>query len=37
VCLVRRGQPDPIALQLAGDEAGVRDLIARHQTHAEAA
>ena len=31
------GQPDPIALLRAGDEAGVRDLIARHQAHAEAA
>jgi hypothetical protein len=37
VCLVRRCLPDPIALQRAGDEAGVGDLIARHQTHAEAA
>jgi len=31
------GQPDPIALLRAGDEAGVRELIARHQAHAEAA
>jgi precorrin-2 dehydrogenase/sirohydrochlorin ferrochelatase len=31
------GQPDPIALLRDGDEAGVRDLIARHQAHAEAA
>jgi siroheme synthase-like protein len=31
------GEPDPIALLRAGDEAGVRDLIARHQAHAEAA
>jgi precorrin-2 dehydrogenase/sirohydrochlorin ferrochelatase len=31
------GEPDPIALLRAGDEAGVRDLITRHQAHAEAA